>query len=94
MFKECNCQPPYDEDHCRFALWAPNDRSFVENRAFSLYAIECCGDLPTRRGQIEHAIREIAAAAGSMDDVYLNIDAEDFTPAEIEYIIEEVRKRL
>lgn len=58
------------------------------------YQMECCGDLPTRRGQIEHAIRKIAAIASSMDDVYLNIDAKDFTPAEIEYIIEEVRKRL
>ena len=64
------------------------------------YQMECCGDLPTRRGKIEHFINELANALDANDvEVQFAIarecglDIDDLTFEEIDYILKEVPNR-
>ena len=57
------------------------------------YQMECCGDLPTRRGKVNRLIREAieAAEAGAEE---INLDVDDLTREEIDYILKELGNRL
>jgi hypothetical protein len=88
---------------CGATIWTPNlNPNFVEDRAFSLYAMECEGDLPTRRGKINQVIKMMAAAGPMCNDfetqcaIYdeVGIDSDTFTEEEVSYIEREVAKRL
>ena len=96
---ECNNSLLGDTlEECGASLWAPSvDRHFVEDRAFSCFAMECEGEQPTCSEEIERIICEIveAAQAGDeVDDLYVDIETDNLTTAEINYIIEEVKRRL
>lgn len=64
------------------------------------YQMECCGDLPTRRGKIERFINELANSFYA-DDVEIQyslarecgLDLDDLTFEEIDYILKEVNRR-
>lgn len=88
---------------CGATLWAPSlNPNFVEDRAFSLYVMECEGDLYTRRGKINQVINLMVAAGSNCNDfavqcaIYdqVGIDSDTFTDDEVKYIEEEVAKRL
>lgn len=102
-------------DICPLELWAPvyrsddcafhqNDGSFRihENEAFTMYAMECEGDMLTRRGKINKVIKLMVAAGPMCNDfatqcgIYdeVGIDSDTFTDQEVEYIESEVAKRL
>ena len=57
------------------------------------YQMECCGDLPTRRGKVNRLIRDAieAAQAGAEE---INLDVDDLSREEIDYILKELGKRL
>ena len=81
-------------------LWAPDNRSHMNNTAFSLFAMESEGDLPTRRGKIERVINELVASDNPGDfavqcAIYdkVGIDSDTFTEEEISYIENEVIRR-
>ena len=64
------------------------------------YQMECCGDLPTHRGKIEHFINELANTPDANDvEVQFAIarecglDIDDLTFEEIDYILKEVNRR-
>ena len=69
----------------------------MHNDLFMAYAMECEGDMPTRRGRLNKAIKELAAADDPNDfATQLSIfTANDLLPldaSEIEYIENEVNK--
>ena len=99
---------------CTMELWAPGRRyddcqfhdgdiRLHENEEFTMFAMECEGDLLTRRGKINKVIK-LLVAAGPEDctdfDVQcaiydsVGIDSDTFTDDEVKYIEEEVTKRL
>ena len=87
-------------NNCPFEVWAPDYRSHMNNTAFSLYAMESEGDLPTRRGKIEKVIKELLASDDPSDfqvqcAIYdkVGIDSDTFTDEEINYIETEVARR-
>lgn len=87
-------------NNCPFEVWAPDYRSHMNNTAFSLYAMESEGDLPTRRGKIERVIKELLASDDPSDfqvqcAIYdkVGIDSDTFTDEEINYIETEVARR-
>ena len=92
------------EDRCGATIWAPNLEShFVEDRAFSLYAMECEGDIPTRQGQLNQIIKLMVAAGPIMCNDFatqcriydeVGIDSDTLSDAECDYIVREVAKRL
>lgn len=102
---ECNNSIPGDcWNRCGATLWAPSLRPhFVEDRAFSLYVMECEGDIPTRQGKINQVIK-LMVAAGPLKcndfavqcEIYdtVGIDSDTFTEEEVSYIEREVAKRL
>jgi hypothetical protein len=64
------------------------------------YQMECCGDLPTRRGKIEHFINELANTPDANDVEVQHslarecgLDIDDLTFEEIDYILKEVNRR-
>ena len=64
------------------------------------YQMECCGDLPTRRGKIEHFINELANTPDADDEEIqlavareCGLDMDDLTFEEIDYILKEVNRR-
>jgi hypothetical protein len=64
------------------------------------YQMECCGDLPTRRGKIERFINELANSSDPNDvEVQYSLarecglDIDDLTFEEIDYILKEVNRR-
>lgn len=64
------------------------------------YQMECCGDLPTRRGKIEHFINALADTSDANDvEVQYSLarecglDMDDLTFEEIDYILKEVNRR-
>lgn len=81
-------------------VWAPRAESNLEDRAFSLYAMECEGDLPTRRGKLNKVVRLLIAAGPDANDfakqceIYdeVGIDSDTFTDDEIIYITREVER--
>lgn len=90
---ECNNSIPGDNDiRCGATIWAPSlTPHFVEDRAFSLYAM--------RTQQIEDLINILSARADWEDfavqcEAYdaVGIDSDTFTDAEIEYIVNSIRK--
>ena len=93
-------------NRCGATLWAPTPAEkahFVEDRAFSLYAMECEGDLYTRRGKINKVIKLMVAAGPIMCndfatqcDIYdeVGIDSATFTDQAVQNIESEVAKRL
>lgn len=92
--------PWYRNDDCR-----PNQRDFNihENEAFTMYAMECEGDMLTRQGKINKVIKLMVAAGPIMCndfatqcEIYnqVGIDSDTFTDEEVEYIVGEVAKRL
>lgn len=101
---ECNGSIWGDtQDRCGATLWSPSlDGHFVEDRAFSLYAMECEGDTSTRQGKINKVIKLMAAAGSMCNDfdmqcqIYdeVGIDSDTFTDEEVEYIEREVAKRV
>ena len=87
-------------NNCPFDVWAPDHRNHMNNTAFSLYAMENGGDLPTRRGKIERVIKELLASDNPSDfqvqcAIYdkVGIDSDTFTDEEINYIETEVARR-
>lgn len=61
---------------------------------FMLYAMECEGDIPTRRGQIIAAARQIgetARANGSID-IDIEVDPNEFTEDELDLLIQEIER--
>lgn len=99
-----NIGEPYDTDPdgCSAVLYAPFIRNLVENRAFSLYAMECEGDIPTRLGKINNIINLMVAAGPECNNfevqcaIYdaVGFDSDTLTNQEVKYIEEEVAKRL
>lgn len=64
------------------------------------YQMECCGDLLTRRGKIEHFINELTNTPDANDvEVQYSLarecglDMDDLTFEEIDYILKEVNRR-
>lgn len=64
------------------------------------YQMECCGDLPTRRGKIERFIDALAhtPCANDVEVQYslareCGLDIDDLTFEEIDYILKEVNRR-
>lgn len=90
-------------DRCGATIWSPSvNGHFVEDRAFSLYAMECEGDIPTRQGKINQVIKLMVAAGpmcndfATQCDIYdeVGIDSDTFTDQEVQYIESEVAKRV
>ena len=88
------------ESHCPLELWAPDHRTHANNVAFTCYAMECEGDLPTRKGKINKVIKLLSAAADPNDfptqcRIYdeVGIDSDTFTDEEVDYIQKEVACR-
>lgn len=76
----------HDENHCPFDLWAPDKHEKLRNVAFSVFA--------KHSQEMEDIINEICSAweAGVTD---FSIDLEDdFSDEDIEYIKEEVYRRM
>lgn len=64
------------------------------------YQMECCGDLPTRRGKIERFINELANSFYADEEEIqeslarvCGLDLDDLTFEEIDYILKEVSNR-
>ena len=64
------------------------------------YQMECCGDLPTRRGKIERFINELANSFYADEEEIqeslarvCGLDINDLTFEEIDYILKEVNRR-
>ena len=62
------------------------------------YQMECCGDLPTRRGKIERYINELARSPDPNDEytqqyLFNESGLESLTLDEIDYIEKEVYRR-
>lgn len=64
------------------------------------YQMECCGDLPTRHGKIEHFIDALANTPDADDEEIqlavareCGLDMDDLTFEEIDYILKEVNRR-
>lgn len=64
------------------------------------YQMECCGDLPTRRGKIERFINALANSSCVNDIEFqyslareCGLDLDDLTFEEIDYIFKEVNRR-
>ena len=90
-------------DRCGATIWALSTHGhFVEDRAFSLYAMECEGDISTRQGKINQVIKLMVAAGpmcndfATQCDIYdeVGIDSDTFTDQEVQYIESEVAKRI
>lgn len=90
-------------NRCGATIWSPSlDGHFVEDRAFSLYAMECEGDTSTRQGKINKVIKLMAAVGSMCNDfdvqcqIYdeVGIDSDTFTNEEIDYIEREVARHL
>lgn len=102
LSSECNNSLCGDTlNRCGATIWAPSlNPHFVEDRAFSLYVMECEGDIPTRQGKINKVIKLMAAAGpmcndfATQCDIYdeVGIDSDTFTDQEVEYIEREVAK--
>lgn len=103
---ECNCNASYDENHCRYSVWAPGPtgeqfgRDLAGNRAFSCFAMESEGDLPTHRGKIEKVINLLAQSSNPNDFDIQNavfnlagLDSDTLTSNEVEYIENEVARK-
>ena len=90
-------------DRCGATIWSPSTNGhFVEDRAFSLYAMGCEGDTTTRQGKINKVIKLMVAAGpmcndfATQCDIYdeVGIDSDTFTDQEVQYIEREVAKRV
>lgn len=73
----------------------------VNNDAFFLYAMECEGDLPTRKGKLNKVAKMLAASDQPNDFrtqcvIYdaVGIDSDTFTDDEVLYILNEVARRI
>ena len=74
------------EDHCPFDLWTPGERNKIENVAFSAYA--------KHEQEKEDVIQMILEAVRNGEDAFsIQLD-DDFSDEDIEYIKEEVYRRL
>ena len=98
---ECNNFIPGDKgERCGATIWAPHVKEdFVEDRAFSLFAMETEGDISTRRGKIQKLIACLAEFDDPDDEnaqeMAFNSAGIDFTLTDSEqrYVVSEVRKR-
>lgn len=106
MSWECSCKSVYNENHCQFSIWAPGPtgqqfgRDLAGNRAFSCFAMESEGDLPTRRGKIEKVIKSLAQSYNPNDFAvqcaaydFAGLDSDTLTAEEVEYIENEVARK-
>ena len=79
----------HDSDRCMFDLWSPVDDPngcAIENRAFSPYA--------KHEQEKEDVIQMILEAARNGEDIFsIQLD-DDFSDEDIEYIKEEVYRRM
>ena len=99
---ECNDSMWGDtQNKCGATLWSPSsDPHFTEDRAFSLYAMECCGETDTRQGKINRVVKMLVDAGSMCNDfatqcsIYdeVGIDSDTFTDDEVEYIEREVAR--
>jgi hypothetical protein len=71
-----------------------------EDIVFTLFAMECEGDIDTRQGKIKKVIKLLAAAEDPNDfetqcRIYdeVGIDSDTFTEDEVQFIIREVARR-
>lgn len=80
----------FNNEYCPLEIWAPGNRSHVENTAFTLFAIDC-----ERKSEFE---RIIETAVDAYDPSrYLQeevLESKRFTSKEKEYILKEVEYRL
>ena len=94
----------FGADRCGATIFSPSlNPHFVEDRAFSLYAMECEGDIPTRQGKLNQIIKLMVAAGPIMCNDFatqchiydeVGIDSDTLSDAECDYIVREVAKRL
>ena len=76
----------HDENHCPFDLWAPDKHEKLRNVAFSVFA--------KHNQEMEDIIQTILEAVRNGKDAFsIQLD-DDFSDEEIEYIKEEVYRRL
>ena len=74
------------EDHCPFDLWAPGERTKIENVAFSVYA---------KHEQEKEDVIQMILAAAARGETDLSIELDDhFSEEDVKYIEEEVYRRM
>ena len=74
------------EDHCPFDLWAPGERTKIENVAFSVYA---------KHEQEKEDVIQMIMAAAARGETDLSIELDDhFSEEDVKYIEEEVYRRM
>ena len=101
---ECNNSMWGDTpNRCGATLWSPTLKEhFVEDRAFSLYAMECEGEIPTRLGKLNQVVKLMVDVGSVRDDFdvqcqiddIVGIDSDTFSDEEIRYMESEIAKRL
>lgn len=97
IFDECNCNDLYDEDHCRFALWSPCEREFVENRAFSCFAIhtQVLDDIANEMvRQARNGINVNDVDIQRKISYNCGMEYDDLTDEEIEYLETKINNKL
>jgi hypothetical protein len=74
------------EDHCPFDLWAPGERTKIENVGFSAYA---------KHEQEKEDVIQMILAAAARGETDLSIELDDhFSEEDVKYIEEEVYRRM
>lgn len=100
--KPCNLElhaPWFRNDDCGFSQ---KDFNIHENEAFTMYAMECEGDMNTRLGKINNIINLMVAAGPECNNfevqcaIYdaVGFDSDTLTDQEVNYIEKEVARRL
>ena len=75
----------HSENYCPFDLWAPGERTKIENVPFSAYA--------KHEQEKEDVIQMILAAARGETNLSIQLD-DCFSESDVEYIKEEVYRRM
>lgn len=76
----------HSENYCPFDLWAPGERTKIENVAFSAYA---------KHEQEKEDVIQMILAAAARGETDLSIELDDcFSESDVEYIKEEVYRRM
>ena len=76
----------HSENYCPFDLWAPEERTKIENVAFSVYA---------KHEQEKEDVIQMILATAARGETNLSIQLDDcFSESDVEYIKEEVYRRM
>ena len=74
------------ENYCPFDIWAPRERTKIENVAFSAYA---------KHEQEKEDVIQMILAVAARGETDLSIQLDDcFSESDVEYIKEEVYRRM